>query len=402
MNGIPVHTPPQQTIQLETVLRNVHISPAKPPVKRKRDTAPEPLDLDTLTLTLPPPHMDDSTNNPAPTFNWEGTTLPPSTGFPLVYGIYGSTMTKNLHPGTFNTWAHLIDEGRTLLVMLWEAGHSAYDATALLNIQTTIEDIGNCSGVVVAPPVAAVEGNSRYDYPWFALATNVPPKLQEALIQRRCISTEKVTFFAFPPGPPVLSYVGVVENLAYRASDVEAAARAVATVITSNERVKNFVQETHDNVDEGKPPLECLAESVTLTTCELGTRAGGTETVFKLFMRSPSQIANKHDEWLSLLSNVEIVLPLRPTARILPWKLHCRGCKSYEHPSGLCPFPLVNGWFARVSSKLNVPSTSNIQTSYAPTTASRGRGRTGKRGGRGSPYGSGYSRSRGRGAGRDR
>ena len=81
-------------------------------------------------------------------------------------------------------------------------------------------------------------------------------------------------------------------------------------------------------------------------------RGGGKKIVWNVYVNPPMKDVRLHDEWCKTIRETVFATALYGIAkpRVHP---RCVGCKSIDHPTGLCPFPKLGGSFARPHS--NVP-----------------------------------------------
>ncbi|KAG1734360.1 hypothetical protein EDD22DRAFT_960105 [Suillus occidentalis] len=120
-----------------------------------------------------------------------------------------------------------------------------------------------------------------------------------------------------------------------------------------------------------------------------------SHTVWNIYADSlPNMSLKDYFEWTNLIRNLQFASEDYGTGlvRSEEEQFLCTGCKSYDHPTGLCPFPKVLGWFGPVSTmedttNVSLDNRSHITQSRGNThrggwgTVSRGQGR--RRWGRG-------------------
>jgi hypothetical protein len=281
-----------------------------------------------------------------------------------------------------------------LFVYPWEPGYQA-DASAIVHkLSSAIANLLNITKPAVGAPLAATPPSRKHSAPWCYLVTKLPAEAMKTLIDRQCWSTPAITFFAIPFTPPITPYACTIENLTFVETDAGEALQTIKETIHDSESARDQVA-LHD-------PEPNLFQQILDTTCVKPLRlgipnrgGGGTKLVWNVYINPPSQDPHKQREWRRILSSLTFLTALNGAGVAHSSTMHCLGCKSIDHPAGLCPIPTILGWHATPTIEPASIPTSLSQvlsaTSTTPNTTTRGRGVRGRGNAR-------NGRNRGRGA----
>ncbi|KAG2368974.1 hypothetical protein BDR07DRAFT_1371787 [Suillus spraguei] len=100
-------------------------------------------------------------------------------------------------------------------------------------------------------------------------------------------------------------------------------------------------------------------ESVRVASLTLAHSKSTKETVWNVYFKSPPNFTLKqYFDWTSLLhSFFYISEDYSYGTACHDVQFMCIGCKSFNHPTGLCPFPKILGWFSPSATEdTNAPS----------------------------------------------
>ena len=343
-----------------------------------------------FTKTTPPSRPDMQAASGAPPANappplFGTVNARPSAPCPKVHGWNAELTLANLDEDVRRLWEQVPEP--KLFVYLWNGAYQENATSTVTELRNAIANTFSTAPPVVAPPSAATTPNRAHAAPWCFLVTT-SNEVRAKLIQRQFWSTPAVTFFAIPFAPRISKHLGAVENMTFEVEDREKVHKLVTDTILASAPAAAHVR----NHSTDPLALKKVVESVAVEPLPMLEKGGAQKLVWNVYTDPPSQSLTAHEEWRRIFLEMKFVTALHGVGR--PKRLPgCVGCKSTDHPTGLCPFPKIEGSFARPSS---VSARSMIPTSLQlPQAQEAMRGRGGR--GRGAPAGR-RGRNRGRGS----
>ncbi|KAG1879899.1 hypothetical protein F4604DRAFT_1679454 [Suillus subluteus] len=207
-----------------------------------------------------------------------------------------------------------------------------------------------------------------------------------------CSSPEATCFFV-PYNQPLPRYICTLEHFTF--PDAEARNLAIAEIvkrtISADHSVSEFI---HKNIPspDAEAALRAI-NSICISSLNVSVARNTTHTVWNVHVDSPPNLSLKdYFEWTSRIRNLLFISEDygSATVRTEERQFVCSGCKSFDHPMGLCLFPKIQGWFgpaastADDSSKASLNSRANHSAPSSKSNASpRGRGNRGRGRGQG-------------------
>lgn len=162
----------------------------------------------------------------------------------------------------------------------------------------------------------------------------------DALTQLAVCSTVELTIFFTPFQQALPSYICTIKNLTYLDSPESNAfiTDLVHSTITVHPNVTSFI---HSSLPE--PDAEAVIKALQVfcvSSLNIPISPGDLHTVWNVYCDNPvwfNLIRDLH--FNSLDYGVDITCQFDN-------QFFCLNCKSYNHPSGLCPLPHLVGWLS--------------------------------------------------------
>ncbi|KAG1762673.1 hypothetical protein EV702DRAFT_935588, partial [Suillus placidus] len=309
----------------------------------------------------------------------------------------GSFPTPQLGQSTWRNVSQILKEkwpqkeGAKAWVKTYRAKHESNAQGVVAKLKDAITKIigdSDAESLVISTPTAAVELIEHFPPPWHYLISGIPPEAIERLLHLQVCSSADISCFFVPFEQPLPTYAFTLENFSFPDSDStnQEIAAIVKNTIRSNPDVMQFI---HDNIPT--PDAEaalCTLNSIRVSSLILALSKSVKETVWNVYFDSPPAFTLKqYFDWTNFMRTFFYISEDYgySTAR-QDAQFECLGCKSFNHPTGLCPFPRIPGWFGpSASDKDNTDVTLDNRTM---TSHGRGAFNGGmSRGGRGFPRG---------------
>lgn len=308
----------------------------------------------------------------------------PAGGFPIPQ--LGESTWRNVAQVLKEKWPQ--KEGAKAWVRTYRARYETNAQNSVSKLKDVITKIigeSDADTLVVSTPTTAVELIERLPPPWHFLISGIPPEAIERLIRLRVCSSAEISCFFVPFEQPLPTYAFTLENFSFPDSENtnKEIGEIVKDTIRSNPAVMQFI---HDNIPlpDAEAALRTI-ESVRVSSLCLALSKSAKETVWNVYFDSPPAFTLKqYFDWTNLMRTFFYISEdygygtARQDAQFV-----CMGCKSFDHPTGLCPFPKLPGWFGPSAQEHKDNSNSTLDNR---TTYSHGRGafiNGSNRGGRG-------------------
>lgn len=273
-------------------------------------------------------------------------TATPMGGFPTPQ--LGQSTWRNVSQVLKEKWPQ--KEGAKAWVRTYRAKYETNAQGTLAKLKEAITKIigdSDAENLVVSTPTAAAELVERLPPPWHFLISGVPPEAIERLVRQQVCSSPEISCFFVPFEQPLPTYALTLENFSFPDSDTtnRTIAEIVKETIRSNPDVLQFI---HDNIPipDAEAAIRTI-ESVRVSSLNIAHSKSNKETVWNVYFDSPPNFSLKqYFDWTSLLRDFFYISEDYGygTAR-QDAQFTCVGCKSFDHPTGLCPFPKIPGWF---------------------------------------------------------
>jgi hypothetical protein len=251
----------------------------------------------------------------------------------------------NMDQNLINLWNNLPHP--KILVYQWEAGYQPSGGETAQKLKSAIAQLFSIPEPEVGPPYAANKSTRRYSPPWCYLVTGLPAATAEQLIGQLFWTTPSIIFFAIPYAPPAYDFICTIENFTFHEDKTHKALKVVMSSILTNQQARACVLRDNpnpnaftDTIGTVKVKQICIAIP--------GNSGGGTKLLWNIYAAPPSQTAAKNNEWRRIVSTSTFFTPLNGVGVIHSQPFSCYGCKSIDHPRGLCPFPQTGDWASRI------------------------------------------------------
>lgn len=218
--------------------------------------------------------------------------------------------------------------------------------------------------------------------PYGLLISGITADGAELLLNLGTFITAGAIFFFQPLDTPNSKYIGTLEGLTV--PEGRKGSEIVRDIFMNCLRVNNDALNHIRNGAPDSPDDEAnkVVASISAEPLAIKTREGPTKTVWNLYCTPPPIPHHAYQEWIEIVRNL---CPSDYDAGRGYFRNErpflCAGCRSINHPTGLCPLPLTMGWLGPAANSELPEDATALDT--APATTTRGQARTGR--GRGGP-----------------
>ncbi|KAJ7763571.1 hypothetical protein DFH07DRAFT_734682 [Mycena maculata] len=276
--------------------------------------------------------------------NGQQYTAPPPGGFPrpeCVESPWRNTTDRNRAD-----WG--AQAGPKGWVRVYRAKYTANARDVVSKLLFVIPRLVEAPGVVISPPTSREDLDERLAAPWNFLISSISEEALTRLTDQCTWSTPTISFMVFPFDMPLPRYVMTLQNFSL-ADDIESnkyIARIIKAKLKSIKEASDFITK-HSAADDTKA-AENTIESIDVKSLEITITGGQTDLIWNIYCTPPKSLDFFHFlEWCTAARGLVFETDRFGTgvARMGKEQLFCVGCKSYDHPTGLCPLPRIVGWF---------------------------------------------------------
>ncbi|KAG2337915.1 hypothetical protein BDR05DRAFT_952275 [Suillus weaverae] len=213
-------------------------------------------------------------------------------------------------------------------------------------------------------------------------------------------TTAEVTCFFVPFKQPLPTYICTIKNMTFQDSTRSnlLIAELIRKVLRENMEVSNFIY-SHIIAPSASTALRAI-DSIRVSSLNITTSRSSMLTVWNIYCDSPPPFSlEDYYLWSALIHGLHFPSDDYGTGapRLQDKQFTCTGCKSLDHPTGLCPLPATPGWL----SPSNTAAKEDLSMTLLDTRPNNSNGQSSKRGfnrGRGTRgHGSSNGPRRGRG-----
>ncbi|KAG1789815.1 uncharacterized protein HD556DRAFT_1311014 [Suillus plorans] len=317
-------------------------------------------------------------------------TAPPTGGFPSPQ--LGQSVWRNVAPALRERWPQ--KAGPKPWVRTFRAKYEDNMQMTNIKMRNLIAlTIGETAAAPLLLSTPSAEGDlyERLPPPYHFLISSISQPAVTRLTGLGICSSPEITCFFIPYNQPLPNYICTLERFTLpdcAESNAEIAS-LVKQTIHMHPNISLFI---HDHIPT--PNAEAaikVMNSIRIASLTIAVSRTISHTVWNVYADSlPNMSLKDYFEWTNLIRNLQFASEDYGTGLVQSEEKQflCTGCKSYDHPTGLCPFPKVLGWFGPVSA---TEDTANASLDNR-TNNNQSRGNS-SRGGRGTV-------GRGRGCGR--
>ncbi len=257
-----------------------------------------------------------------------------------------------------------------------------------------ITAITSASDFIVVPPAQAWNSElSHQDQPETWAILRLEPSQVRILVRQMLWSSSKITFMVFNRDMRFGRFLGRIGYYTHNVDqDIE---NSIATAFHGPlilPSIRSLVA-SHPNMTPADldDTVERVLDSLRVTVI---TYPNGN-IIANVYCDSPTFSVESWRTWVSYVHTVPFWSDLNPTGTFLR-SIRCGGCSGADHPSFMCPYPLLPGWNGPAPGDASIEGPSGTQMIVGSTSNGRGvshgphpyrggnvRGRRGR--GRGSP-----------------
>ncbi|KAJ7220948.1 hypothetical protein C8J57DRAFT_1254145 [Mycena rebaudengoi] len=299
---------------------------------------------------------------------------------PHTVGVDRAFLTNNADANQMRVWDQTPD------ILLVYVGGGSSDPVADSHLTSAlITDVINMPPDVIRVGAASAADARLPTPPAFAVA-GVPPALGAELLCLRVLCSTAVTLFVTELHPALSGFLGIVEGFTFPNSP-QGAVEAANAILTTHGTSNNFIQLLVSHRDalpanlSIQRVLETVLGSISVTPLEL-LSPRGCRVVWQVYMMVTMTNAERHCAIRTAFSQVTFGTDFNNAGHVRA-DMRCRGCFSIDHPTPICPFPLIPGWMGYTATTLTANTINNANRGGRGRGNGRGRGGRG-RGGRGS------------------
>ncbi|KIM71722.1 hypothetical protein PILCRDRAFT_750177 [Piloderma croceum F 1598] len=245
-------------------------------------------------------------------------------------------------------------------------------------LKEAIENMLDIPNVKVAPPIADVTPPAADCAPFTYLVHNISTNTYNRLLEQHIWISPKIGFVVYSSKTTMPSYLGALKGINITDNQDVTMFRDFVLDIFWRGEVAQLLAEMSER-DSIFPEMDAesrvanILKTFTVRPIEVKTKGSGTVTWINLYLDFPTE---SDDDW-SLL--VDAVLKTKLEHSLLGAGIYDRGwtchvCHGADHPTGLCPFPNVPGWFQPIPITPVVEYRAKLNSNNARGGGHRGRG----------------------------
>lgn len=321
-------------------------------------------------------------------------TIPPGGRWPERFSFEHNL--KDMNTGQRAAW--IAKPQPTLIATAWRPKY-ANNATLAASLLGLIRRIITAPDVKVSTPFRS--DNAEHDAdrtlgPFNLLISGAGTEGTAILLDLGTVATEGAVFFFKPFETPNSHYIGTLEGLMIPPGDqgAEQVKQIVKVCLQECNHAMDFIRTWTPNAIEDE--ANRVVASITVESLDIRSREGeytqyhnchhqpnsvlgSTITVWNIYCSPPPIPHHIYQGWLN------IVRALNPSdydagrgSFRSERQFLCAGCRSVNHPTGLCPFPLIEGWLGPAPNT-DLPEDAVTNQPAQPTNnTNRGRNRSGR------------------------
>ena len=247
----------------------------------------------------------------------------------------------------------------------------------------------DAASLLISTPIAAEDLEDRLPPPYHFLISGVPAESIDRLLALKVCSCSEISCFFVPFEQPLPNYVFTIEN--FTLPDSEASNIAVAEIVKRELRASPdllHLLHTHLPTPDAEAAITTI-DSIRVSSLNIAVSKAISHTIWNVYIDSPPNLSlNDYFSWLNRVRQLHFESEDYGTGTIRndDKQFLCVGCKSFDHATGLCPFPRLPGWFGPstiVTDDLSNATIGNRTPSTQPKKAYNPPKRGGRGGGRG-------------------
>jgi hypothetical protein len=257
---------------------------------------------------------------------------------------------------------------------------------------------GGCPAFNVIAPIAKDDINEPLAPPYFYLVVDGTLAAAEYIVRRTVWSTPAISFIALPYDVSLPAYLTTLEGFTCSPTveNAKKLVEGIATILRSHTTATAFLMQ-HAKFPEGTTAADQadkIVESLYAVPLEMARNKTSTYILWNIYVATvpdmPLEVWMKFTAIVRTLA-FELHRFGRGTSRLGELQFKCSGCKACDHPTGMCPYPRLPGWFGPSPKAMDAndkthadfdhtssPSSSNPASGTGPARTQRGPGRGGR------------------------
>jgi hypothetical protein len=305
-------------------------------------------------------------------------TVAPTGGFPVPQ--LGESVWRNLPAKTKQQWHG--KPGPKLWVRLYCTRYTDDLSAEATHIREVIKCIVNAPNVLVSTPIAKVHPSGPFSAPWHFLVSGMMQNTTDCLVGLQMVATDAAIIFTLPFNKPLPLYIGTLKGYLLDISPKESTivADAIQATLIASPKIGAFAHARLSASDAG------AVAAAYRSICVHGFKVKKSDTelhnMWNVYCDCPPQMSfDACLQWVKLIKN--FMFPTEDhgvgtmcnvTDRGTDQQFLCLGCKSADHPTGLCPFPSLPGWIGPAHTSEDQSHHANDDTPAPPPPRGQGRG----------------------------
>jgi hypothetical protein len=143
--------------------------------------------------------------------------------------------------------------------------------------------------------------------------------------------------------PPAYPFICNLKNLHYAEENKPKVLKLIRDTVRDNTQARACIARYNTNPEAFEQIIDSLQIEPLLVGLP-GSDGGGTRLTWNVYATPPSQNAKRNNEWRRVVASLTFVTTFHGAGQANKTLGPCSGCRSLDHPRGLCPFPLMDGW----------------------------------------------------------
>jgi hypothetical protein len=273
-----------------------------------------------------------------------------SSKFPPVHGYTSTRIFDNLDHEQMSVWLTL-ESPHIFVQPLCHGYYPPNIAPEMVHlIRETIQLALGTTGIKVTAPSPNEAVTKLNKAPFTYLVRGMSVAEADRLVAKHCLASKTIGLLIYKAGIEAPSYLGSIQGLTIDDhEDHESVLQLVAQTYFQGSIGTILAEISTLHPEFPTQPADTdrvhnILQTLEGRKLELSTGTGSKRTCFNLYIQSPTK---DDDDWARLLQAVTSTIYkhalLGNGFHGSPW--NCNTCHDVDHPSGLCPFPLLPGWF---------------------------------------------------------
>jgi hypothetical protein len=273
----------------------------------------------------------------------------PASKFPPMHGYTSTRIFDNLNHEQMSVWLTL-ESPHIFVQPLCHGYYPLNIAPEMVHlIREAIQLALGTTGIKVTAPSPNEEVTKLNRAPFTYLVRGMSIAEADRLVAKHCLASKSVGLLIYKVGIEA-PYLGSIQGLTIDdQEDHESVLQMVAQTYFQGPVGAILAEISAPHPDSMTQPIDAdrvqdILQTLEGRKLELSTSTGSKRACFNLYIQSPTK---DNDDWAHLLQAVTSTIYKHA---LLGNGFHgplwnCNTCHGVDHPSGLCPFPLLPRWF---------------------------------------------------------